>query len=179
MRNAFFDLRILPSYLPKIKTIAIGNLSTGGTGKTPFVEMLIRELSDKHKIAVLSRGYGRNSKGFKWVEVNSNAFEVGDEALQVKTNFPEITVAVCEKRADGIKIIERDKGDINLILLDDAFQHRYVTAQLYILLSSYNKPFYGDYILPMGNLREWRNASKRADFIVITKCKNFFALYCI
>jgi len=170
MRNILFDLGWLPSYKPNIKTIAIGNLSTGGTGKTPFAELLIRLFHQKFRIAVISRGYGRKTKGFIWVEQSSDASDVGDEPLQIKQKYSAIKVAVCEKRADAIKKIETENPEINLIIMDDAFQHRHVRAHIYILLSTYNDPFYSDYVLPTGNLRERRKGVKRADFIVMTKC---------
>jgi tetraacyldisaccharide 4'-kinase len=170
LRNIGFDTGLIPAYRPKIKTIAIGNLSVGGTGKTPFTELLIRMMGRKSNIAVVSRGYGRKSRGFLWVDENSEAQEVGDEPLQIKQNYPSVKVAVCEKRSVAIKKIETEMPEIDLILLDDAFQHRFVRAHCYILLTTYSKPFMRDYVLPAGRLREGRGGYKRADFIVMTKC---------
>ena len=170
VRNMFFDLGILPSYEPKVNTIAIGNLSVGGTGKTPFTELLIRMLQSKFNIAIVSRGYGRKTKGFLWVKENSSPDDTGDESLQIKQKFPGIKVAVCEKRVVAIKTIEQEHPEVDLILLDDAFQHRYVTAKTYVLLTKFRKPYLNDHVLPMGTLRESRKGAKRADFIVVTKC---------
>lgn len=170
IRNVLFDFGILPSYQSAIKTISIGNLSTGGSGKTPFTELLIRQLGINHRIAVISRGYGRKTKGFFWVNPESDALKTGDEPLQIKRKFPDVLVAVCEKRSDAIRRIETDFPLVDLIILDDAFQHRYVKAHVSILLSVYTSPFWKDFVLPAGNLREWRNSYKRADYVVVTKC---------
>ncbi len=172
IRNLAYDANWLKSYTPRIKTISVGNLSTGGTGKTPFSEFLIESFKDKRNIAVVSRGYGRKSSGFRWVEVNSDASESGDESLQIKKKFPGLIVAVCENRAEAIQKIEEEKKEIDLIILDDAFQHRRVKAHIYILLTTFKKPYYSDFVLPAGNLRESRSGVKRADFIVMTKCPN-------
>lgn len=171
LRNWSFDKGILEQKEFDIPVIAVGNLSTGGTGKTPMIEFLIRQHSDK-RIAVLSRGYGRKTKGYLEVAVNDNTSKVGDEPLQLKSKFKDsIIVAVCEKRALGIENLLNDH-EIDLILLDDAFQHRYVKATHYYLLSSFDKPYYKDYMLPVGNLRESRAGAHRANSIVITKCPN-------
>lgn len=168
VRNLAFNYGVLPSKYYDIPVIAIGNLSTGGSGKTPMVEYLIRECAGK-RVAVLSRGYGRKTKGFIELNADHTTNEVGDEPLQIKLKFPEIIVAVCEKRADGIDRLLKDH-DLDVVLLDDAYQHRYVKASQYILLTDYSKPYFKDYVLPTGNLREARIGANRASHIVVTKC---------
>ena len=170
IRNFLFDKGILKSNSFEIPIIAVGNLSVGGTGKTPQIEYLIRLFSKNYKIAVLSRGYKRKSKGFILADKNATAEILGDEPFQMYQKFPEVTVAVDADRSNGISTILSLPNQPNLILLDDAFQHRKVKASFYILLSAYNDLFINDYILPTGNLRESRNGAERADVIVITKC---------
>lgn len=169
VRNWAFDKGILNQESFDIPVIAVGNLSTGGTGKTPMIEWLVNHYEGR-KIAVLSRGYGRTTTGF--IEINDvhTAQEVGDEPLQIKSKFGNAIVsAVCEKRVDGIKKLMISHA-LDLILLDDAYQHRHVKASQYILLTSYSNPYYNDLILPAGNLRESIIGAKRAHNIIITKC---------
>lgn len=169
VRNWAFDKGILNQESFDIPVIAVGNLSAGGTGKTPMIEWLVNHYEGK-KIAVLSRGYGRTTTGF--IEINDvhTAQDVGDEPLQIKTKFGNAIVsAVCEKRVDGIKKLMKSHA-LDLILLDDAYQHRHVKASQYILLTSYSNPYYNDLILPAGNLRESSKGAKRAHNIIITKC---------
>ncbi|WP_194851044.1 tetraacyldisaccharide 4'-kinase [Nonlabens antarcticus] len=169
LRNYGFDRGWLTSTKFDIPIIAVGNLSTGGTGKTPMIEFLIRQNTGK-KIAVLSRGYGRKTKGYREVTIESKAIQVGDEPLQFKSKFKdEIIVAVCEKRVQGIQRLIQDHNP-EVILLDDAYQHRYVQASHYILLTSYDQPFYKDLVLPAGNLRESVSGAVRAHSIIVTKC---------
>ena len=170
LRNFIFDFGIIMEKECEIPTIAIGNISTGGTGKTPFTETLIRLFCQTFDVAVLSRGYGRKTSGFRWVEVDSSARECGDEMLQVKRRFPNIPVAVCESRLEGAKRIREECPNVNLLLLDDAYQHRYIVRDVNILLTTYKRPYFNDYLLPMGNLREFRYGKKRAHIIVVTKC---------
>lgn len=167
VRNKAFDLNILKSHSYDIPIITIGNICIGGSGKTPHIDYLINLLKDNYKIAVLSRGYGRISKGFRWVELSSNVQFVGDEPLQLKLKHSEVLFAVCESRKEGIERLK--SKNIDLILLDDAFQHRWVKAGLSILLTPYKKLYIDDYLLPVGNLREFRSASSRADLIVVSK----------
>jgi len=148
----------------------IGNLSTGGTGKTPMTEYMIRLLKDRTSLGVLSRGYGRKTKGYIEVDALHTATEVGDEPLQYATKFKGVRVAVCEDRKIGITQLRFDKPKPELILLDDAFQHRKVSAGFNIVLTSYKELFYKDYVLPVGNLRDIRKQAKRAEAIVVTKC---------
>ncbi len=168
MRNWAFDKGILPSQSFEIPLISVGNLSTGGTGKTPMTEFLIENFSDK-SIGLVSRGYGRQTQGLIKANLNHSHLEIGDEPFQMLQKFPQIKLALSEKRVRGIEALI-DTEDVDLILLDDAFQHRYVKPDFQILLTTYSQPFYKDLVLPAGNLRESANGKKRANSIVITKC---------
>jgi tetraacyldisaccharide 4'-kinase len=170
IRNFLFDYGILKSYSFPIPVIAVGNLSVGGTGKTPQIEYLIRLLSNKYKIATLSRGYKRKSEGFILANATSNAEILGDEPFQFYKKFPNIQVAVDANRKNGIEQLLSQSNKPDVILLDDAFQHRKVKAGFYILLTAYNDLFINDFMLPTGNLRESRSGAKRADMIIVTKC---------
>jgi tetraacyldisaccharide 4'-kinase len=170
LRNYLYDKGILKSHSFKVPLIAVGNLSVGGTGKTPQIEYLIRLLSPKYKVATLSRGYKRKSKGFVLADANANAEILGDEPFQYFQKFPEIKVAVDADRVNGITQLLSQKDKPEVVLLDDAFQHRRVKAGFYILLTTYSDLFFNDFILPMGNLREARSGARRADMVVVTKC---------
>ena len=170
IRNFLFDISVLKSYSFNLPIIAVGNLSVGGTGKTPQIEYLIRLLSEKYKIATLSRGYKRQSDGFILAQANSNARLLGDEPFQFFEKFPSIQVAVDADRKNGIEQLLSLPEKPEVILLDDAFQHRKVKAGFYILLTSYGDLYSDDCMLPTGNLRETRSGAKRADLIVVTKC---------
>lgn len=170
IRNFLFDKGILKSYSFDIPIIAVGNLSVGGTGKTPQIEYLIRLLSSNYKIATLSRGYKRKSEGFVLADSNSNAEILGDEPFQIHQKFPNIHVAVDAQRKNGIEQLLKLDSKPEVILLDDAFQHRKVKAGFYILLSSFDDLYFNDFMLPTGNLRESRSGAKRANVIIITKC---------
>ncbi len=168
-RNWLYDKKIIKSYsFSKPYIIVVGNLAVGGSGKTPFTEYLVNLLKDEFKIAVLSRGYKRKTKGFLIAKPDSTPAEIGDEPAQIKQKFPDITVAVSEDRVKGIKKLSAHNFDI--IILDDAFQHRRLTGNLNILLTDCNSPFYNDFFLPAGNLRDNKKQYKRADIIVFTKC---------
>lgn len=167
LRNRLYDLSIFKSKAYQIPTIVIGNLAIGGAGKSPMTEFLIKLFKDKYNLAILSRGYGRKTKGFLHVNIDSNAIEVGDEPLQFKKKFPDITVAVCENRCFGIEQLSTKQ---NLIILDDAYQHRKLQAGFYILLFDFNSLFEPFLPLPTGNFRDIFSSSKRANLIVITKC---------
>jgi len=166
-RNFMFDLGILTSEQFSFPVISIGNITVGGTGKTPHVEYLTRLLDKEFKVSVLSRGYKRKTKGFVLATENSNSAEIGDESAQIKQKYPNVAVAVCEKRVEGINRLVTQK--IDLVLLDDAFQHRYVKPGLSILLIDFYRRLENDYLLPFGNLRENQEGIKRADIIIITK----------
>src|SRR5687768_4340702 len=171
LRNYLYDRGIKPSARFEVPVICIGNLSVGGTGKTPMVEHLIRLLYQQHRVATLSRGYGRKTKGFRLAADGDSPSTLGDEPFQFYSKFKDhITVAVGEERALAIPTILQTDSDVEVVLLDDAFQHRKVTPSLSILLSDYNRPFYDDYILPAGRLRESKQNAARADVIVVTKC---------
>ena len=170
IRNTFFEIHILKSREFDVPVISVGNLSAGGTGKTPFTEYLISILKHDYKVAVLSRGYKRRTRGFHLVNTDSTPMEVGDEPLQIKRKFSDITVAVDRNRVHGIQTLLATKPQPNVVILDDAFQHRYVLPGLSILLMDYNHPYYHDSLLPFGRLREHFNEKKRAHIVVVTKC---------
>jgi tetraacyldisaccharide 4'-kinase len=172
LRNFLYDIGIFKSYAFDIPIIAVGNLSVGGTGKTPQIEYLIRLLSEKYRVATLSRGYKRQSKGFILANDTSTASQLGDEPFQFYKKFQNTSVAVDADRKNGIEQLLSLPDKPEVILLDDAFQHRKVKAGFYILLTSYDDLFCDDFILPMGNLRESRSGVKRADIIIVTKCPN-------
>ena len=169
-RNLLFDLGLIDSIEYKIPTIGIGNLSTGGTGKSIIVDYLIERFKKNKKITTLSRGYNRKTKGFVQASESSDAYEIGDEPFQFFSKHPEINVVVCEDRRKGMNIILKNLSDTELCIWDDVFQHRFVKPGLMILSTTFQYPFYKDEILPMGNLRENKDSSKRADIIIVTKC---------
>lgn len=169
VRNFLYDKDILKSSFFNTPVIAVGNLSVGGTGKTPQIEYLIRLLSGTYKVATLSRGYKRKSEGFVLADTTATAEILGDEPYQFYKKFPNINVAVDANRTNGItQLLELVKPEV--ILLDDAYQHRKVKAGFYILLTAYNDLYIDDLILPAGNLRESRDGVARAAIIVVTKC---------
>lgn len=169
VRNKLFDWKILPSKSFEIPVISVGNLSTGGTGKTPHVEYLIRLLQEERNVATLSRGYKRKSSGFLLANSKTTVDDIGDEPFQFKTKFPEIEVAVDERRVHGVEtLLSLNKG-VDAILLDDAFQHRYIKPGLSILLTDFFSLYTNDFVVPTGSLREFRRGAKRADIIIITK----------
>ena len=176
IRNFLFDKGILKSYTFDIPVIVVGNLSVGGTGKTPQIEYLIRLLSPKYKVATLSRGYKRQSEGFVLADSSSNAAILGDEPFQFYTKFKNIQVAVDANRKNGIEQLLSQTNKPDIILLDDAFQHRKVKAGFYILLTSYGDLYSDDFMLPTGNLRESRSGAKRANVVIVTKCPSTLSL---
>ena len=170
LRNYLYDVGYKKSISFDVPVISVGNLTVGGTGKTPMVEYLIRLLKDEYNLATLSRGYGRKTRGFRLARASDNAQTLGDEPFQFYMKFsPEVTVAVAEDRSVGISLVLAEEGS-KVILMDDAFQHRSVQADWSILLCDYNRPFYKDILLPAGRLRESRLGAKRANVIVVTKC---------
>ena len=171
LRNRFYDFGIYKSKSYNFPIIAVGNLSTGGTGKTPMVEYLIRLLNSQKKVATLSRGYGRKTKGFLLANAESTADSIGDEPFQFYNKFKlDTQVAVCEDRQNGIETLRLLDHKPEVIVLDDAYQHRKVKAGFYVLLTSYGKLYTSDMVLPTGNLREPKSGAKRAQVIVVTKC---------
>ena len=175
-RNLAYDKGWFKSMSYDFPIICVGNLSAGGTGKTPMVEYLIRLLKDETNLATLSRGYGRKTKGFLLAEDNITATELGDEPFQFYHKFKdEITVAVDEDRQHGISTLRALKPKPEVVILDDAFQHRKVKAGYNILLTTYNNLYVDDFVLPTGNLREPKKGAKRANIIVVTKCPEFLS----
>lgn len=172
LRNQLFNWGALPSEEFAVPVISVGNLAAGGTGKTPHVEYLIRLLKDRYKVAVLSRGYKRETKGYVLAGRESSCQDIGDEPFQIKRKFPGILVAVDSDRRRGIRTLtalpEGERPDV--ILLDDAFQHRYVTPSLSIVLTDYNRFLYRDKLLPAGRLREPAAGIRRADVVIVSKC---------
>ncbi|WP_317162579.1 tetraacyldisaccharide 4'-kinase [Flavicella marina] len=170
VRNVFFDLGVFKQTSFDIPVIAVGNLSVGGTGKTPQIEYLIRLLEKDYRIAVLSRGYKRKTKGFVLANETTKVEDIGDEPFQYSQKFKNILVAVDADRTNGIKKLLALDASIDLILLDDAYQHRKVKASFYTLLTGYDNRFTKDFVLPTGELRESRFGVNRAHAIVVTKC---------
>ena len=170
-RNMLFEIGILHSESFDVPVISVGNITVGGTGKTPHVEYLIELLKDKAKVAVLSRGYKRRTRGFVIADDNATAKTIGDEPLQMKSKYgDDITVAVDRKRCHGIRQLLSREDDIDVVLLDDAFQHRYVKPGVNILLVDYHRLIIYDKLLPAGRLREPLSGKNRADIVIVTKC---------
>lgn len=174
IRNFLFDIGFIKSHSFDKAVICIGNITVGGTGKTPFTEFLISRLKNNYNTGVLSRGYKRSSKGFFVAESNSKYHETGDEPLQIKRKHPEATVCLDSNRVNGIRIMNTLFPELHLILLDDAFQHRYVKPCFSVVLIDYNRPIFADFIMPLGQLREPRCSVKRADIVIVTKCPTDF-----
>ncbi len=170
LRDFFYSRGLLKGITFNVPVISVGNLSMGGAGKTPHIEYLIRLLRDYLNLATLSRGYKRKTKGFLIINPQMSAEQAGDEPLQFKRKFPDVLVTVGESRAFAIPEILSAHPDRQVILLDDAFQHRAITPGLNILLTEFSRPFTRDYLLPSGRLREWRRSYKRADVIIVSKC---------
>lgn len=171
LRNHAYDTGRKPSVHFDVPVIGVGNLTVGGTGKTPMVEHLIRVLTPSYRVATLSRGYGRRTKGFRLATAGDTAATLGDEPLQLFRKFGQtVTVAVGEDRAFAIPNILQEQPDTEVILMDDAFQHRRVRPLVNLLLSDYSRPFYRDLLLPVGRLRESRSGAGRANVVIVTKC---------
>ena len=170
LKNVMYNTGLLKSSSFSIPIISVGNLTIGGAGKTPHIEYLIELLSPYLYVATLSRGYKRSTKGFRMVSPTDNAIVAGDEPIQFARKYPEVKVFVAENRALAIPDVVRQMPYVQCVLLDDAFQHRVVRPDLNILLTQYEHPFYHDFLLPAGRLREYRSAYKRADIIIVSKC---------
>jgi tetraacyldisaccharide 4'-kinase len=171
VRNTAFNVGLLQEHEYDVPVVSVGNITVGGTGKTPHVEYIIEALYRRYHIAVLSRGYKRKTKGFILASDNMTPRDIGDEPYQIYRKYSGlITLAVCEKRRKGIRELLRIDPDINLILLDDGFQHRYVKPKVNILLADYNLPPYEDRLMPLGTLREPVSSMTRCDMVVVTKC---------
>lgn len=171
VRNKMFEYGMLKQQEFDIPVIVVGNLAMGGTGKTPHVEYIVESMLGRYNIGVLSRGYKRATKGFVLATPQSRPEDIGDESYQIYRKFgPDITLAVCEKRTEGIRKMREINPDLNMIILDDAFQHRYVKPSVSVILTEYNRPIFNDKLLPYGRLREPARALNRADIVVVTKC---------
>ncbi len=170
LRNTLFDIGVLKSRTFQIPVIAVGNITVGGSGKTPHVEYLANLLRKDFHVAVLSRGYKRKSKGFIRATDKTTMPEIGDESFQMKQKFPDVTVAVDKKRCHGIELLTEKDNRLDAVLLDDAFQHRYVKPGINILLVDYHRLIIYDQLLPAGRLREPLNGKDRADIVIVTKC---------
>ena len=171
VRNKFFDWGILKETSFNVPVVGVGNITVGGTGKTPHVEYILECLRYKRNIAVLSRGYKRKTRGFILASAKSTPDDIGDEPLQIYEKFGgTVKVAVCESRVKGIRELIKQFPKINLIVLDDSFQHRYIKPKVNIMLMDYTRPVYSDHILPLGRMRESGDARYRADMVITTKC---------
>jgi tetraacyldisaccharide 4'-kinase len=171
LRNSLYDANILRSSSFGLPVICIGNLSVGGTGKSPMVEFLVEYLKGRFKVAILSRGYKRKTEGYALANENTTALDIGDEPMLFHLKFPDVPVAVGEERLVAIPQLLHDEPETQAIILDDAFQHRAIRAGLNILLTDYNNLFTRDFYLPTGDLRDLKSSYKRADIIIVTKCK--------
>lgn len=169
VRNMLFSWGVLTSSRFEMPVISIGNITVGGTGKTPHTEYVLNYLQEAYKVAVLSRGYGRKTKGYRVVETDSIPENCGDEPCQIKQKFPDQTVVVCEDRRLGIETIMSTK-DADVVVLDDAYQHRWVKPGLSLLLVDYSRPIFKDFVMPTGSLREFATGSQRADVVIVSKC---------
>ena len=169
-RHGLYDLGILKSTRPTVPTIAIGNLALGGTGKTPMLELVLRTLADTVPLATLSRGYGRKTTSIHEVGSNDDAERSGDEPVQVRTNFPAVRVFVGADRVRAIEQVQREVPDVKVVVLDDALQHRRLNAGLNILLTTAQRPYCDDALIPAGTLRDLRSRAKAAQVVVVTKC---------
>ncbi len=172
VRNKLFDKDILKSSHFNFPVICVGNLAVGGTGKTPMVEYLLRMLKNDYHVATLSRGYKRKTKGFGIASESTTALDIGDEPMQFHLKFPDVTVCVGEERLVAIPQLLQERPQTDIIILDDAFQHRQVNAGLNILLTDYNNLYTRDFLLPAGDLRDIAQSAKRAHIIIVTKCRH-------
>ena len=171
-RHRLYNWGVLKSYSFNIPVVCVGNITVGGTGKTPMTEMLISQLSDSYTIAMLSRGYGRRTKGYHEVQTTDKYLDVGDEPLQVKLKFPEAVVVVAEDRVAAIQRIQRDHPEVNLIIMDDGFQHRRVRAKVNIVILDATRPHENDHLLPRGRLRDLKSRLSAAHFFIVSKCSD-------
>ncbi len=171
VRNKLFDLGLMKSVTFDVPVVSVGNLAIGGTGKTPHVEYIVSNLMSEYRIGVLSRGYKRKTKGFLLANSKSTPEIIGDEPYQIYEKFGRrVRIAVCENRVKGIRKLLEIDPKINLIILDDAFQHRHVTPKVSIVLMDYSRPVYDDKVLPLGRLREDKSGINRAEMVLVTKC---------
>ncbi|MBQ2413992.1 MAG: tetraacyldisaccharide 4'-kinase [Rikenellaceae bacterium] len=172
LRHRLFDWGILPTVRFDIPIVCIGNITVGGTGKTPMAEMVLGHLSQTHKVALISRGYGRKTKGYIEVQPDMHYIEVGDEPKMIKLKFPDVPIVVCEDRVAGIKRLREEHPEVEVVVMDDGFQHRYVEAQINIIMVDYTRPVYEDKFLPEGQLRDLPSQLYRAQYFIVTKCND-------
>jgi len=170
IRNKLFDWGIIPIHQIKIPSIGVGNLSVGGTGKSVFIDFIITNFKKEFEIAVLSRGYGRKTKGVVVADQMSSSATIGDEPFQFFLKHKDVEIVVAEKRLKGIQRLDQMNRKLDLLLLDDVMQHRYVSPSILILTTTYKRPYFFDKLLPVGNLREVKSGAKRAEIILVTKC---------
>jgi len=168
-RNWLYDMKILRGKTQSIPIVCVGNIAVGGTGKTPTVEFLVKHLMKDYTVAVLSRGYGRRTKGFREVGTSDSYLAVGDEPKQIKRKFPEVTVVVCEDRNEGVERLQAEHPEVNLVIMDDGFQHRSLIPKVNIVLSDYSLPPDDNRMLPAGTLRDTPSQLYRANLFLITK----------
>ena len=170
LRHWMFDCKLIKSQNFKTPIICVGNITVGGTGKTPTAEMIVGYMKQYYNVAVLSRGYGRRTKGYLEVKTTSSYRDVGDEPLQIKLKYPDALVVVCEKRVEGIRRICEEHPEVNLIVMDDGFQHRYVEPRINVVIVDSTRPYYEDDYLPAGTLRDKPESLDRAHYFIVTKC---------
>lgn len=170
IRHQLYDVHLLGAHTMRIPTICVGNLALGGTGKTPHTEYLVRQLSKDYRVAVLSRGYGRKTKGFMLATPTSTVEQIGDEPLQIARKFPSVPVAVCKNRVHGVHQLQKLFPDLQAVILDDAFQHRSIRCGVTILLTAYDNLYIHDRLWPSGHLRDLRYRAYKANIIIVTKC---------
>ena len=176
LRNRLYDAGFFSSIEFSVPVICVGNLSTGGTGKTPHIEYLIRLLQYQYRVATMSRGYKRHTQGFLLAEQGTNALRIGDEPMQFFLKFPELVVSVAEDRMTGIPTLIQKRPDVGIVLLDDAYQHRSVKAGLNLLITDYSHRYTHDHVLPFGSLRESSKSANRADLVIVSKCPDTLSL---
>ena len=172
VRHRLYDWGVLKSYSFDIPVVCIGNITVGGTGKTPTAEYILASLAKHYTMAILSRGYGRNTKGYREVTVNDIYSDVGDEPLQMKLKFPETVVVVSEDRVAGIERIRQEHPEVNLIIMDDGFQHRRVRPKVNILIVDSTRPYDSDHMLPLGRLRDLPSRLKEGHIFIVSKCSD-------
>ena len=170
VRNRLYDLGLRKSVSLDIPVVCVGNITVGGTGKTPMCEALIGHFQEKYNVGLISRGYGRKTKGYLEVAPGASWRSVGDEPRQIKNNYPDTVVVVCKDRVAGIERMKREHPEVNLVIMDDGFQYRRLEAKLNIVMIDYTRPIDKDRLLPLGRLRDQRKQMKRAHYVVVTKC---------
>jgi tetraacyldisaccharide 4'-kinase len=170
IRHRLYDWGVFKSHSFDIPVVCIGNITVGGTGKTPMAEYIISELSNNYNVALLSRGYGRRTKGYREVAIEDSYLDVGDEPLQIKLKFPHIQVVVCEDRVKGIERIRAEHPEVNLIVMDDGLQHRSVRAKINVIVLDATRPVDEDHMLPYGRLRDLKSRLTTGHFFMVSKC---------